>query len=144
VRVLDALDGLDGDADVAFLMTTNRVDVLEPALAERPGRVDLATEIPLPRLAERERLIRLYARNLPFSEAAIRSAAERTARTTGSFAKELVRSSVLLAARRGQQPGDEHLAAALDDLLGIGRRLTRRMLGGEVDDPAAGDLDQTH
>ncbi|MDQ6753891.1 MAG: ATP-binding protein [Actinomycetota bacterium] len=47
-EVLDAMDGLDDDADVAFVLTTNRVDLLERALAQRPGRVDLAVEIPLP------------------------------------------------------------------------------------------------
>ncbi len=36
-EVLDALDGLDADADVAFLLTTNRVEDLEVALAQRPG-----------------------------------------------------------------------------------------------------------
>ena len=47
-EVLDALDGLDADADVAFVLTTNRVEDLEVALSQRPGRVDLAVEIPLP------------------------------------------------------------------------------------------------
>lgn len=131
-EVLDALDGLDGDADVAFLMTTNRVDVLERALAERPGRVDLGVEIPLPGLSERERLFRLYGRGLGFSPDAIRAAAERTASTTGSFAKEAVRSSVLIAANRGEEPGDAHLAEALEELLHASRRLTLRMLGGDV------------
>jgi len=43
-QVLESLDGLSDDADVAFLLTTNRVDILEPALAQRPGRIDLAVE----------------------------------------------------------------------------------------------------
>ncbi|WP_434621695.1 ATP-binding protein [Arthrobacter sp. A5] len=43
-EVLDAMDGLDNDSDVAFVLTTNRVDMLERALAQRPGRVDLAVE----------------------------------------------------------------------------------------------------
>ncbi|HCC40644.1 MAG TPA: AAA family ATPase, partial [Arthrobacter bacterium] len=51
-EVLDAMDGLDNDADVAFVLTTNRPDMLERALAQRPGRVDLAVEIPLPAYAE--------------------------------------------------------------------------------------------
>lgn len=55
--VLDALDGLDGDADVTFLMTTNRVDVLEPALARRP-------------------LFALYATGLPLSPESIAAAAD--------------------------------------------------------------------
>ena len=40
--VLNQMDGVEEDADVSFLLTTNRADLLEPALAARPGRVDLA------------------------------------------------------------------------------------------------------
>ena len=47
-QVLNEMDGLAEDADVAFLLTTNRADLLEPALMQRPGRVDLAVEVPLP------------------------------------------------------------------------------------------------
>ena len=46
------------------MLTTNRPDALEPALAARPGRVDLAIEIPLPDAAARRRLIELYGRGL--------------------------------------------------------------------------------
>ena len=74
-EVLDAMDGLDSDADVAFVLTTNRVDMLERALAQRPGRVDLAVEIPLPAQAERTELVKLYARGIPFSPAAVQDAA---------------------------------------------------------------------
>lgn len=136
-EVLEALDGLDGDADVTFVLTTNRVEVLEPALAERPGRVDLAVEVPLPALAERERLLRLYAGPIPFSEAALRQAAERTEGTTGSFAKELVRRAVLHAALAGRSPGDDELAASLDELLGAREQLTRRVLGGPATRPGS-------
>lgn len=62
--VLDAMDGLDSDADVTFLLTTNRVEQLERALAQRPGRVDLAVEIPLPDEEARRKLVRLYAAGL--------------------------------------------------------------------------------
>ena len=60
-EVLDALDGLDSDADVAFVLTTNRVEDLEVALSQRPGRVDLAAEIPLPDEDGRLELLRLTA-----------------------------------------------------------------------------------
>ncbi len=36
--LLDAMDGAAADADLLFLLTTNRADLLEPALAARPGR----------------------------------------------------------------------------------------------------------
>lgn len=83
-EVLDAMDGLDNDADVAFILTTNRPDMLERALAQRPGRVDLAVEIPLPAYAERVRLLELYGRLVAFSPAALDAAADRTEGTTAS------------------------------------------------------------
>lgn len=46
--MLNALDGLGEDNDVVFVLKTNRVETLERALVDRPGRVDLAVEIPLP------------------------------------------------------------------------------------------------
>lgn len=142
-EVLEALDGLDGDADVAFLMTTNRVDVLEKALAERPGRVDLAVEVPLPALAERERLFRHYAHGLGFTTEALRHAAVRSEGVTGSFAKELIRRSVLDAAARGDEVTDGHLFTALNELMSARQHLTRRMLGAESEqssgEPEEGD-----
>lgn len=132
-EVLDALDGLDGDADVAFVMTTNRVDVLERALAERPGRVDLAVEVPLPDHGARRRLFAHYAAGLPFTGAALDSAAERAAGVTGSFAKELMRRSVLAAAVEDRPVEDHDLVDALDDLLSARAALTRRLLSGDAD-----------
>ncbi len=129
-EVLDVLDGLDGDADIAFVMTTNRVDVLEHALADRPGRVDLGVEIPLPGFETRRRLFRRYAGGLPLSEKALEAAALAADGTTGSFAKELMRRTVLRAAIRGDSPTDADLAEALDTLLATGAALTRRLLGG--------------
>src|SRR5207237_1682880 len=46
--LLNEMDGLQDDSDVIFVLTTNRPDILEPALAARPGRIDLAVEYPLP------------------------------------------------------------------------------------------------
>ena len=128
--VLDALDGLDGDADVTFILTTNRVQVLERALAERPGRVDLAVEIPLPDVGSRRRLFRHYASGLPFSPQAIDAAADRAVDTTGSFAKELVRRAVLSAAEHDRVVTDDDLSTSLDELMDAGAQLARNLLGG--------------
>jgi ATP-dependent 26S proteasome regulatory subunit len=46
--LLNAMDGLADDTDIIFVLTTNRSDVLEPALASRPGRIDQAVELPYP------------------------------------------------------------------------------------------------
>ena len=63
-ETLEAMDGLAADADITFILTTNRADLLERALVERPGRVDLAVEIAKPDQEGRERLFRLYAADL--------------------------------------------------------------------------------
>ena len=63
--LLDAMDGAAADADLLFVLTTNRADLLEPALAARPGRVDVAIEIDLPDADARERLLALYGRSVP-------------------------------------------------------------------------------
>lgn len=128
-EVLDAMDGLDRDADVAFVLTTNRVDMLERALAQRPGRVDLAVEIPLPALRERISLVKLYARGIPFSSGAVEGAASRTEGTTASFARELVRRAVVAAALEGVSVDDRHLSTAVDVLMDDGEALTRSLLG---------------
>jgi hypothetical protein len=60
--LLDAMDGAAPDADLLFVLTTNRADLLELALAARPGRVDVAIEIELPDAEARARLLALYGR----------------------------------------------------------------------------------
>lgn len=126
--VLDAMDGLSADADVVFLLTTNRVEQLERALSQRPGRVDLAAEIPLPDAHARAALLRLYAGAL-FTDAAVSGVAGRTEGMTASFMKELVRRAVLDAAMQGVEPVDEHLEAACEDMLSDAAALTRSLLG---------------
>ncbi len=136
--LLDAMDGAAPDADLLFLLTTNRADLLEPALAARPGRVDVAVEIALPDGPARQRLLALYGHNVPLmlTEEDLRLAVERTEGVTASFLRELIRRSVLeslhddpaLTAVTGAQ-----LSCALDDLLDVAQEVTRTLLGVGVD-----------
>jgi hypothetical protein len=128
--LLDAMDGLATDADVTFVLTTNRVEVLEEALAARPGRVDLAVEVPLPDATGRERLLRLYARELRI-DADLAPVIADTEGVTASFIKELMRRVVLAALRAEQHPRaltDAHFAAVLAEM--HEQQLTRTILGG--------------
>jgi cell division protease FtsH len=130
-QVLNEMDGIADDADVAFLLTTNRADLLEPALAQRPGRVDLAVEIPLPDAVGRRRLLALYGPQLRLDKQELSEVVERTEGTTASFSKELVRRAVLIAAERGSSETTAvDVRAAVDELLSDRDALTRRLLGG--------------
>lgn len=144
-ELLDTMDGAAADADLLFLLTTNRADLLEPALAARPGRVDVAVEIALPDPQARRRLFDLYARGVPvtLSEADVDEVVERTAGTTASFLKELLRRAVLEAlAERAPlaSVSATHVRAALDDLLDSSQQITRTLLGAGSPTDAPGRL----
>ena len=132
-EVLDAMDGLGSDSDVAFVLTTNRADLLERALAQRPGRVDLAVEIPLPDASARLRLFELYRGELPFTSGALADAADRTDGVTASFVKEVVRRAVLRAVEAGHDVGDEDLGSAVHEMTADAERITRSLLGSSPD-----------
>jgi hypothetical protein len=116
--LLNEMDGLENDADIVFALTTNRVDVLERALIERPGRIDLAVEIRLPDADGRRRLIELYSQGLDLQVEDLAPIVEETEGMSASFVKELLRRATLLSAVAGIAPTitDEHLREALDEL----------------------------
>lgn len=141
--LLDAMDGAVEDADLLFLLTTNRADLLEPALAARPGRVDVAVEIGLPDADARRRLFEVYTRAVPtdLTEADLEQVVTRTESVTAAFIKELVRRAVLESLTAGRAVGEpltaETLARALDDLLDSTHAVTRALLGVAGDESRA-------
>jgi ATPase family associated with various cellular activities (AAA) len=138
-QLLNEMDGLGQDIDVTFLLTTNRADLLEQALAARPGRVDHAAELPVPDADARRRLVRLYQGTLNLDLSSPATVIARTEGVTASFIKELLRRAALCAAEDDSQDGepgtaplrvtDAHMGAALDQLLDARSALTRVLLG---------------
>jgi ATP-dependent 26S proteasome regulatory subunit len=133
-EILNQLDGLGDDVDVVFVLTTNRVDVLERALAERPGRVDEAVEVGPPDADGRERLLRLYGADAGLAGLDLREAVAATEGVTATYLRELVRRAVVQAALA--RPGEarvvvqqEDLDAAAADLASSRAALTRALLG---------------
>ena len=134
-ELLNEMDGLAEDADVVFVLTTNRADLLEPALAARPGRVDQAVELGLPDAAARRALLELYRGALRLPEDALQRMADRTDGVTASFLKELLRRAAVVGADAGAG-GDgpvtvaaEHLDEALAELMETRNAMTRAALG---------------
>jgi ATP-dependent 26S proteasome regulatory subunit len=128
-ELLNEMDGVGSEADVTFVLTTNRVETMETALVERPGRVDLAVEVPRPDADCRERLLRLYApATLDLPDAG--HVVSATEGVTASFIKELVRRAVLRQVDHGGTLDEATLRAALAELLDERQALTRSILGG--------------
>jgi hypothetical protein len=89
----------------------------------------------------------LYAEGLDLRLDDVDRVVERTAGVTASFVKELMRKAALLAAE-GDPDGadipvvtDEHVNAALDELLAEGNALTRALLGGARSDAGEEDFE---
>ncbi len=140
-ELLNQMDGLADDTDILFVLTTNRPDILEPALAARPGRIDQAIEIPPPDAECRRRLFDLYARGLRFEVGDWDSLIRRTAGVTGAFIRELLRKAAVFAAEdEGDGPlvvRERHLEEALTELLIAGGPLTQSLLGASARDRAS-------
>lgn len=128
------MDGLGEDADILFILTTNRPDHLEPALAARPGRIDLAIEVPLPDADCRRRLFALYGQGLKLTPTDPEAWVRRLKGVSGAFIRELLRKAAVLAAEEGISDGDlsitdAHLEGATAELLVAGGLLTKSLLG---------------
>jgi hypothetical protein len=139
-ELLNEMDGLQEDNDIIFVLTTNRPEALEPALAARPGRVDLAVELPLPDGPSRRRLLERYARGLQLENVDLDAIAERIGGATPAYIKELLRKAAVIAAASdsGTLITEEHIETALSEL-DEGGRLARRLLGFRAaDEPDEG------
>ena len=139
-KLLNEMDGLREDADVIFILTTNRPDQLEPALASRPGRIDQAIEFPLPDEEGRAKLIRLYARGLEVSETLLETIVRKTKGASPAFIKELMRRAAqfqieTLADGRLQQSAVD---GALEEMVFSGGTLNLKLLGGTTELEQAG------
>ncbi len=130
-ELLNQMDGLSEDADLLFILTTNRPDILEPALAARPGRVDQAIEVPLPDADSRGRLLELYGRGLTLQVSDPGKIVARTHGASAAFMKELMRRAALFAAdtSAAMVVTDKELDEALHELTLQGGALTRSLLG---------------
>ena len=134
-ELLNEMDGLSEDTDVLFLLSSNRPDLLEPALAARPGRIDQAIEFPLPDADCRRRLLELYGKGLALRVDDLDDMVRRTEGASSAFIRELLRKAALIAA--DQTPGsadapvvaDSHLREALQAIVYEGGQLTQKLLG---------------
>ncbi len=137
-KLLNEMHVLNEEADILFILTTNRPEALERALASRPGRVDQAIEFPLPGKAGRENLVRLYSRGVNVSDEVVHATVRKTEKVSAAFIKELMRRSVQFHLERNGD-GCVFLADvenALDEMLFSGGSLNLKLLGAEVAEPA--------
>lgn len=135
-KLLNEMDGLKEEADILFILTTNRPEALERALASRPGRVDQAIEFPLPDEEGRHKLVRLYSKGIEIPEEVVETVVQRTENVSGAFIKELMRRSVQFHLERNGSGKLElsDVEQALEEMLFSGGSLNLKLLGAEAKD----------
>ena len=131
-KLLNEMDGLQEDAEVLLILTTNRPEQIEPALVSRPGRIDQAIEFPLPDEESRTKLTKLYARGLEISDKVLETIVSRTKGVSGAFIKELMRrcAQFQIESSRDNVLTQVAVDAAIEEMLFTGGALNRRLLGG--------------
>ncbi|MBL6692101.1 MAG: ATP-dependent zinc metalloprotease FtsH, partial [Pseudomonadales bacterium] len=99
-QLLVEMDGFDGNEGIIVIASTNRPDVLDPALL-RPGRFDRQVVVPLPDIRGREQILKVHMRKVPLGtdvDAAV--IARGTPGFSGADLANLVNEAALFAARQ--------------------------------------------
>lgn len=123
-QILVEMDGFETDQSVIVIASTNRPDVLDPALL-RPGRFDRRVTMDLPDINEREAILKIHTANKPLAgEINMRRIAERTPGFSGADLANLVNEGAILATRRNMKEiGMQELAESIEKvILGPERR----------------------
>ena len=117
-ELLNAMDGLAEDADVLFVLTTNRPEVLDKALL-RPGRFDRRITVDRPNLAGRLATLQVHTRNIRLAEDVnLDKIAQATAGCVGADLANLVNEAALRAVRKGRKAVNQNdLLAAFETVI---------------------------
>jgi cell division protease FtsH len=102
-QLLVEMDGFDPNEAIIVIASTNRPDVLDPALL-RPGRFDRQVVVPNPDLNGRERIIRVHMKNVPLAaDVDVKVIARGTPGFSGADLANLVNEAALMAARKNRR-----------------------------------------
>ncbi|MGD9631176.1 MAG: ATP-dependent zinc metalloprotease FtsH [Pyrinomonadaceae bacterium] len=102
-QLLVEMDGFESNDGVILMASTNRPDVLDPALL-RPGRFDRQVVVGYPDVRGREGILKVHTRKIPLDEGVdVNIIARGTPGFTGADLANLVNEAALIAARQNKK-----------------------------------------
>lgn len=130
-HLLNEMDGLKEDADILFVLSTNKPEALEEALIARPGRIDQLIEFPKPDQDCRRKLMKLYGGALEVKPELENNMVDRTEGVSAAFIKELMRRLAQYSIDRNDDGKiiEEDVEQALEEMLFNNNVLNRSILG---------------
>ncbi len=99
-QLLVEMDGFDHTTGIVVMASTNRPDVLDPAIV-RPGRFDRHVVVPLPDLRGRMEILAVHARPIEMDGVDLAHVARGTPGFSGAELANLLNEAAILAAREG-------------------------------------------
>ncbi|HUT25751.1 MAG TPA: ATP-dependent zinc metalloprotease FtsH [Sumerlaeia bacterium] len=117
-QLLVELDGFAPNEGVIVMASTNRPDVLDPALL-RPGRFDRQIRVDLPDMVGREKILQVHTREIKMADGvSLQQIARGTPSFSGADLANLANEAALLAARKDKNAVEmEDLEEAKDRVL---------------------------
>ena len=117
-QLLGELDGFEEHENIVVMTSTNRPDILDPALT-RPGRFDRRILVDLPTVQDRVELLQVHSKNKQLGQDVD---LERLARETPGFSgadlENLMNEAALMAARDGRSHiNNQDIETARDKIL---------------------------
>ena len=125
-QILVEMDGFDSSVNVIVLASTNRPDILDPALL-RPGRFDRRVVLDNPDINGRTEILKVHVKGKPLEENVdLGNIARQTPGFSGADLANLVNESAILAARRKQESiGFDEFAESIDRVMAGPARRSR-------------------
>jgi cell division protease FtsH len=125
-QILVEMDGFDSNSNVIVVASTNRPDILDPALL-RPGRFDRQVTLDLPDVKGRRAVLDVHSKGKPFEPSVkLDTIAKQTPGFSGADLANLVNEAAILAARRNKKRiGMDELNEAVDRVIAGPERKSR-------------------
>ncbi len=136
---MDELDGFQKDDAVIFILTTNAIERLEPAIKDRPGRISQCIYFAPPGNSLRERYIKKYIKIYDYNDLNIKEIIEMTKGASQAFLKELIQRAVHFSIEENQfttekvKINNHHFSKALKEIIHFDNSSTNLILGYQKD-----------
>ncbi|MCC6742025.1 MAG: ATP-dependent zinc metalloprotease FtsH [Planctomycetia bacterium] len=126
--ILVEMDGFDTDDSVIVIASTNRPDILDPALL-RPGRFDREIVLDLPDVKGREEILRVHSRKVRLSDDIDLSVISRTTPGfSGADLEALINEAALIAVMKRKESVEEDDLEEARDKVRWGRQKRSRVM----------------